>query len=777
MHRSEGVARAIPDIVRTAGSWKPVGRARPQPAFELENLEPRTLMSTPGFSDMPPAMPDGLAAQIASPTSVKLTWDAADAGVTGFYILRSDNGGAFTKIGTLTVATKSAYLDAKAVANHEYLYKVQAYNTAGASGASDEISVLAPLTGTSTLVAKAMGASSIRLTWLDKDLINTGYDVMRSTDGTSYSVIDTVDSGAATSYIDTDVDSATMYFYKVRGTSAANTSLWSGAVKAATALTTPTGLSADAGANTVGLTWSGVDTHAASVIVMRSRDNITYTAIATLGAGATAYTDATVATASTYYYKVRANLTGRTAGTTAALQVATDILAPTAVTAQVSGIKVNLAWADANRAGMGYIVLRSTDDSSYSQVATIAAGAARKYIDAAVSPDQQYYYRVKAVTGVRVSDSSAAGTVTTPLGTGKITVTTRYGGELVVTAYAKADAISISEDGGTLTITSNGQTISNISMPSSLFIYDRAGSNTITIDDSVSVHTTITALGAGISTITSAIADLSAWIDTTDLFSGGGIVHSIATLAGGVSKAVGASLAKPKDAGTTMKLNASLWGDGPVADDVNQGGVGDCYFLASLAAFAGVDPDMLQESAVDMGDGTYIVQYRRAGSPVFVRVSNDISTGAYWGYKYARPGDSGAIWAPIMEKAFAYFRTGANTYASISSGWMGEVYNALGSSSLSFNLSTSENSFYTMLTNSLNSGKAVTFGTFGGSPNLVGGHAYTLVGVSTDGMGVTHYTVRNPWGVQGTGIENSDGYATLTFAQMQANFQAGARVA
>jgi hypothetical protein len=38
---------------------------------------------------------------------------------------------------------------------------------------------------------------------------------------------------------------------------------------------------------------------------------------------------------------------------------------------------------------------------------------------------------------------------------------------------------------------------------------------------------------------------------------------------------------------------------------------------------------------------------------------------------------------------------------------------------------------------------------------------------------VAHYVVRNPWGVSGDSLENSQGYATLTYSQMVANFTDG----
>ena len=127
----------------------------------------------------------------------------------------------------------------------------------------------------------------------------------------------------------------------------------------------------------------------------------------------------------------------------------------------------------------------------------------------------------------------------------------------------------------------------------------------------------------------------------------------------------------------------------------------------------------------------------------------------------------------VRKKAFAYFRTGVNTYASISGGWMSEVYSILGVSSSNFWLNTGESAFFDLMQARLSQFKAVTLATSTRPSMLVGNHAYTLVNVWKDDSGATHYVVRNPWGVSGTRAENSGGYATLTFAQMQANFVCG----
>jgi hypothetical protein len=106
---------------------------------------------------------------------------------------------------------------------------------------------------------------------------------------------------------------------------------------------------------------------------------------------------------------------------------------------------------------------------------------------------------------------------------------------------------------------------------------------------------------------------------------------------------------------------------GPSKDDIDQGGVGDCYFVATLSAIADANPDFIRQMVVDLGDGTYAVRFYDSGQEVYVRVDADL-----WlqdgNLAYAGLGLEGSIWAPIVEKAYAFFRKGQGTYQSISSG-------------------------------------------------------------------------------------------------------------
>jgi hypothetical protein len=200
--------------------------------------------------------------------------------------------------------------------------------------------------------------------------------------------------------------------------------------------------------------------------------------------------------------------------------------------------------------------------------------------------------------------------------------------------------------------------------------------------------------------------------------------------------------------------------------DVNQRSVSDCYYLATIQSMAITTPTKLRALAVDLGDGTYAVQFDRNGVKTDVRVNAVFSSAA------AVMGASGDIWALVMEKAYAYFRTGADTYASLNNGDSGAV---MGDFGLIYNsltpASSSATTVYNLIKSELSAGEIVTASTGSSPPALIGSHSYSVVSVSTDANNVMWVTLRNPWGFDGTGSDSNpnDGLVTITMAVYQAN--------
>jgi len=107
---------------------------------------------------------------------------------------------------------------------------------------------------------------------------------------------------------------------------------------------------------------------------------------------------------------------------------------------------------------------------------------------------------------------------------------------------------------------------------------------------------------------------------------------------------------------------------GPVSTDVHQNGLGDCYFLGPLSAVGHHQPEVIRNMITPLGDGTYAVRFYRAGQPRFLRIDADLWTTMPMLTRFARPGNGTNIWAPLIEKAYVFFRNNEGVYARIRGG-------------------------------------------------------------------------------------------------------------
>jgi hypothetical protein len=379
--------------------------------------------------------------------------------------------------------------------------------------------------------------------------------------------------------------------------------------------------------------------------------------------------------------------------------------------------------------------------------------------------------------------------------------------QLTITGTSGNDSIVVAQSGDTLTITANGTTTSVTGTFGEIAIYGNAGDDSVTVQSSVTISSLvyggagnntlidvaagksyIVSLGAGTDSLTGN-SHTSFWADSGDAISGGtstsihrvtGFYQPFSSTPGTTDYITtnldGSNLRDPNDAGMTVRLTNSLWGTGATMTDVNQGSIGDCYFLASLQSLALKQPDLLENMAVDLGDGTYAVQFKRNGTTTYVRVDADLSVGSWNGLKYAYPSGGGSMWASIIEKAYAFFRTGAATYASLNWGWTGTAMNDLGVANKT--VSADSTTVFDTLKNALANNKAiaaVTASTISSGTPLIGSHAYTIVATSIDSNGAKYVLLRNPWGSDGAGSDSNvnDGLVTVTLAQFQDCFTGG----
>src|SRR5262249_7375558 len=94
------------------------------------------------------------------------------------------------------------------------------------------------LTTTAGMTLTAITSTSMKLSW---SVLNnaTGYNIMRSTDGTNFSQIATINSGATVTYTDSTLSPLTNYYYYAQGFNADTTGIPSTPVFASTLATAP----------------------------------------------------------------------------------------------------------------------------------------------------------------------------------------------------------------------------------------------------------------------------------------------------------------------------------------------------------------------------------------------------------------------------------------------------------------------------------------------------------------------------------------------------------
>jgi hypothetical protein len=199
-------------------------------------------------------------------------------------------------------------------------------------------------------------------------------------------------------------------------------------------------------------------------------------------------------------------------------------------------------------------------------------------------------------------------------------------------------------------------------------------------------------------------------------------------------------------------------------DDVSQGGLGDCYLMASIGAIARNNPqairNMIRENHDPSGNVvSYTVRLheekswlsRLFGGSQFK--ARDITVDATFPQTRANPGDTGGdgaqeLWPMILEKAFAQMKGGYDEIGD--GGWPEKALEAL--TGRNANRHDADDLRFDQVAGALGRGQHVVFDTAGDAKKLaaayglVTSHAYTLESVRVDDQGKGWVQLYNPWG-------------------------------
>jgi Ca2+-binding RTX toxin-like protein len=253
---------------------------------------------------------------------------------------------------------------------------------------------------------------------------------------------------------------------------------------------------------------------------------------------------------------------------------------------------------------------------------------------------------------------------------------------------------------------------------------------------------------------------------------------------------------------TYQFVQGSLFQDGIYYTDVNQGKLGDCYYMTALANVALHDPSVIQNMFIDNGDNTFTVRFYRDGVAHYVTVDRFLPTPAagdqpYSGYPdrvfawfgSTKDDPANELWVALAEKAYAQLnesgwigQDSTNSYQGL---YAGKIANAMTHVT---GWTTYHVSMYTdakpdpltgptltlsrdQIIEKVNAGKLLGLGSLETPPNskVVGHHAYTVTGYNpTTGW----FGLYNPYGLRRSisSLADHPAFLYLTWDEITANF-------
>ncbi|MBU1412687.1 fibronectin type III domain-containing protein [Myxococcota bacterium] len=261
-----------------------------------------------------PAAPTELTATATSPTEVRLAWTDNSDDETGFIVERSLDGVTFAEL-TTPGADATSVNDTGVAPETTYFYRVRATNADGDSDWSNVAEVTTPAvvvpSAPTDLTATAISAYTIELAWTDNADDETGYEVEISSDGVTFTNVETL-AADAVAWNAGSLTPETLYYFRVRATGAEGDSDWSNVASDTTLASlappaAPTDLTATVdGTAQITLNWTDNADNETGFRVERAEDGVNFTEIGTTAAGVTSYDDTPVAAMVEYSYRVRA---------------------------------------------------------------------------------------------------------------------------------------------------------------------------------------------------------------------------------------------------------------------------------------------------------------------------------------------------------------------------------------------------------------------------------------------------------------------------------------
>ena len=349
-----------------------------------------------------------LEAESKTYNSAELTWDKVED-VSGYEVYMStQQDGHYTLKSTIkgnsTTSANISGLDT----NTTYYFKVRAYKESGNNKNYGEYSPVIstkPTLSSSSAKIESLTYNSAKISWNEVSGAN-GYEIYVSNekDG-KYTLKTSITSGKTTSYTNTNLNTNTTYYYKVRayrivGSNKVYNS-YSPVISAKPTLSSSSAKIESLTYNSAKISWNAVNGASGYELYVSDEKDGKYTLKTSITSGkTTSYTDTNLNTNTTYYYKVRAY---RTVGSTKIYNSYSPVISakPQLKTTKLkisipSYNSSKLSWNAVSGAN-GYEIYVSTEkEGEYTLKTSITNGKTTSYTDTNLNTNTTYYYKARA---------------------------------------------------------------------------------------------------------------------------------------------------------------------------------------------------------------------------------------------------------------------------------------------------------------------------------------------------------------------------------------------
>lgn len=344
-----------------------------------------------------PNAPTSLAAVAVSPLQVNLTWADNSTNETGFRLSRRiGTTGTWSMIGMIAADT-TAVQNTGLQEGTTYGYRLVAFNAAGESAFSNEVTVTTPVSlppAPGSVTATAISGTQINLSWNDNSTTESGFRISRKAGpGGTWAVIGTVGANVVT-FQNTGLTPGVTYYYRLAAWNSAGESPLSAEVSATTLPTGngtlpvgPGSLQATAlSLNQVALAWIDNSTDEISFQIQRKTGTGgAWTTIGTVGAGVSIFVNSALTAGATYVYRIRAL---NAAGESLPSNESTVTLPINAFTALENSQPVN---GSVSRGQSRYFKLYLPSGATQLTVQTVGTGDVDLYLRSTSQPTRSFY--------------------------------------------------------------------------------------------------------------------------------------------------------------------------------------------------------------------------------------------------------------------------------------------------------------------------------------------------------------------------------------------------